>query len=264
LATGISGYLKWLNIAAFVLTVVVNSLAGSTTMIGGVNTAQVSDSNPTLVTPAGYVFAIWGIIYVLLAVFVITQAMPQEKDKEYHKKIGWFFVLSCLINIVWLFMWQYGQMVISVVLMLCLLLSLMMIYLRLDIGKSNAPRREKLTVQLPFSVYFGWISIATIANISAMLVSLDWDGFGIAQATWAVLIVAIAVILTLLMTVMRKDVAFGLVVIWALLGISVKQSTHSDIATAAQIGAIIVLIALAAAILLPKFMKKATEPQKAG
>jgi tryptophan-rich sensory protein len=91
--------LKWSNIIAFAFTVIVNSLAGSTAFIGGVNTAQISDSNPTLITPAGYVFAIWGIIYVLLGVFVIFQALPSQKEKEYTKKIGWLFVLSSIMNI---------------------------------------------------------------------------------------------------------------------------------------------------------------------
>jgi hypothetical protein len=90
--------LKWSNIIAFAFTVIVNSLAGSTTLIGGVNTAQISDSNPTLITPAGYVFSIWGIIYVLLGVFVIFQVLPSPKEKEYSKKIGWLFVLSSVIS----------------------------------------------------------------------------------------------------------------------------------------------------------------------
>ena len=99
-----SQMLKWSNIIAFAFTVIVNSLAGSTTLIGGVNTAQISDSNPTLITPAGYVFSIWGIIYVLLGVFVIFQALPSQKEKEYTKKISWLFVLSSIINIAWLFL----------------------------------------------------------------------------------------------------------------------------------------------------------------
>ncbi len=249
-------YLKWLNVIAFVLTVIVNSLAGSTTLIGGVNTAQVSDANPTLITPAGYVFAIWGIIYILLAVFVIYQVRPSQKDKDYHRRIGWLFVLSCLANILWLFTWQYAQLGLSVLLMILLLFSLIMIYLRLDIGRSSAPRNEKLAVHLPFSVYLGWITIATIADISATLVSLNWDGLGISQTAWAILIVIVALLITMLMIAIRKDVAYSLVIVWALVGISAKQSAYPDVALATQVGAILVLIALVLTILVWPRMRK--------
>lgn len=255
-------YLKWLIVVAFVLTVMVNSLAGSTTLIGGVNTAQVSDSNPTLITPAGYVFAIWGIIYILLAVFVITQALPKEQGKEYQKKIGWLFVLSCLINIVWLFLWQYGQLGLSVILMFLLLATLITIYLRLDIGRSAVPRRERLAVHLPFSVYLGWITIASIANVSATLVSLNWDGFGITPTAWAVLIVIVALLITLLMIAIRKDIAYSLVIVWALTGIAAKQSAHQDVVTVTMASAIIVLIALAIVILMPRLRKTSKTPEQ--
>ena len=256
MAANNNAYLKWLNIIAFVLTVIVNSLAGSTTLIGGVNTAQISDSNPTLITPAGYVFAIWGIIYILLAVFVIYQALPSTKDKDFHKKIGWLFVLSCLLNIIWLFLWQYELLSVSVVLMLLLLFSLIMIYLRLDIGKSAVTMKERLAVHLPFSVYLGWITIATIANISATLVSLNWDGFGISPTAWAALVIIVALLITILVIFTRKDIAYGLVVVWALGGIAVKQSAYQDVVLLAEISAVIVLIALVAIILLPRLRKQ--------
>ncbi len=167
-----SALLRWSNIVAFVLTVIVNSLAGSTKLIGGVTTAVISDANPTLITPAGYVFSIWGIIYFLLGVFVVFQALPSQKGKEYTKKIGWLFVLSSIINIVWLFLWQYNFLSLSVVLMFLLLISLILIYTRLGIGKTQAKLSEKLAISLPFSIYLGWITIASIANVSVTLVFL--------------------------------------------------------------------------------------------
>ena len=247
--------LKWSNIIAFVLTVIVNSLAGSTTLIGGVNTAQISDSNPTLITPAGYVFSIWGIIYVLLGVFVIFQALPSQKEKEYTKKIGWLFVLSSIINIVWLFLWQYEFLSLSVVLMFLLLATLILIYLRLGIGKSPVTLREKIATQLPFSVYLGWITIASIANVSVTLVSVNWNGFGIDPEIWATLIVVVALLITLLVLATRRDIAYGLVIVWALIGIAVKQSGNQDIVTLTEASAIILLLALAAIVLLSKLKR---------
>ena len=237
-------WLKWLNIVAFILVVLVNSLAGSTTLIGGQNTASVSDSNPTLVTPAGYVFSIWGAIYVLLGVFVIYQALPSGKG-EYQKKIGFFFVLSSLFNIVWLFLWQYEMLVFSVVVMFLLLASLIAIYVRLGIGKSKPSTRERLAIHLPFSVYLGWITIASIANVATTLVSVGWNGLGIPPETWAILIMIVALMIALLVTATRMDFAYGLVIIWALMGIAVKQSQYPSIVLLAQISAVVVGIAVA-------------------
>jgi len=242
--------LRLLNILAFLFTIVVNGLAGSTTIIGGTNTAQVSDANPTLITPAGYVFSIWGIIYILLGVFVIFQALPSEKGKEYQKRVSWLFVLSSLFNIAWLFLWQFEYLSFSVILMFLLLATLIAIYLRLNIGMSTASLREKLAVHLPFSVYLGWITIASIANVATTLVSVNWDGFGISQETWATLIIIIALVLTLLVIATRKDIAYGLVIIWALVGIAVKQSENLRIAMIAEVSAVLIAVALGVVIIL--------------
>ena len=248
--------LKWSNIIAFVLTVIVNSLAGSTTLIGGVNTAQISDSNPTLITPAGYVFAIWGIIYVLLGVFVIYQALPSQKENEYTKKIGWLFIASSIINIAWLFLWQYKFLSLSVVLMFLLLATLILIYIRLGIGKSTFPLRERLAIHVPFSVYLGWITIASIADVSATLVSIKWNGFGIALNIWASLIIIIALLIALLVIITRKDIAYSLVIVWALIGIAVKQSENQNIVMLTEASAIIILLALPTNLLLRKLIKR--------
>lgn len=239
-----TGTLRWLNIVAFALMVMVNGLAGSTTFLGGKNTADISDANPTLVTPAGYVFAIWGIIYVLLGIFVIYQAFYRGQERSFQNQIGWLFVGSSALNIMWLFAWQYEYLSLSVIIMILLLATLILIYIRLDIGRAKVERSTRLAVHLPFSVYLGWITIATIGNISAMLVSLKWDGFGISPETWAVVIILIAVIIAIMVSVMRRDVAYALVVIWAFVGIYVSQSSNQTIATLLLAGAAVVAIAL--------------------
>ncbi len=244
-------FLRWINVIAFAVTVMVNSLAGSTTILGGRLTAEISDANSTLITPAGYTFSIWGIIYILLGTFVIFQAL--KFTNNYQKKIGWLFVLSSLLNIIWLFLWQFEYLALSVVIMFLLLATLIVIYLRLDIGKSSPSLLEKIAVHVPFSVYLGWITIASIANVSVTLVSVQWDGLGISQETWAFLIIIIALLITLLVSVTRKDLAYGLVVIWAFLGISVKQSGNQTIVTTAQICAAIILIALISSILISRW-----------
>jgi hypothetical protein len=250
-----SALLKWLNLIAFVAVVFVNGLAGSTMLIGGKTTAQVSDANPTLITPAGYVFSIWGVIYILLGAFVVFQALPNEKGREFREKVGWLFILSSILNVVWLFLWQFEYLVLSVVVMFLLLVTLILIYLRLEIGKSKVQLREKITFHIPFSVYLGWITIASIANVAATLVSVNWDGFGISPETWATLILIVALLIAMLVVLTRKDVAYGLVIIWALLGIAVKQSTNQNIVVTTEVGAIILAITLIATILLPKLRR---------
>ena len=248
--------LKWTNVIAFAFTVLVNGLAGSTTILGGKLTAEISDANPTLITPAGYVFSIWGVIYILLGIFVVFQALPVRTGKDYQGKIGWLFVLSSLLNIVWLFLWQFEYLSLSVVLMFLLLATLIAIYLRLNVGRSGALAREKLAVHVPFSVYLGWITIASIANVAVTLVSVKWDGFGIGQETWAALIIVIALLIALLVIATRKDVAYGLVVIWALLGISAKQSGNQNVVMATEIGAVVIVVALVASILVSRFRRR--------
>jgi hypothetical protein len=250
-----SAILKWLNVVAFVAIVAVNSLAGSTTLIGGQDTAAVSDKYFTLITPAGYTFAIWGIIYFLLGVFVIFQALPSDQGKT-AEKVGWFFVLGAILNITWLFLWQYEYLSASVVLMFSLFASLLMIYLKLGIGKPKVPLREKLTVHLPFSVYFGWITIASIANVSTALVSIGWGGFGIPAETWAILVIVIALLITSLVVFTKTDFAYGLVVIWALVGISANGSGNEIVALVAQVSAAIVAVIVVASVLLSVFKSR--------
>jgi benzodiazapine receptor len=244
-----SGPLRWANVSAFVLMVLVNGLAGSTTIIGGKNTAQISDANPTLITPAGYVFSIWGVIYVLLGVFAVYQALSGERGSHFQDRISWLFVVSCITNMVWLFLWQSLLLVASTVMMFLLLSTLILIYLRLGVGKSKTTIREKLAVHLPFSVYLGWITIASIANVAVTLVSIGWAGFGISPTTWATLVVAVALVVSVVVLATRKDLAYALVIIWALVGIAAKQSGYPGIVTLTQAGAALLAVASAATFL---------------
>jgi benzodiazapine receptor len=251
-----SGILRYANILFFILTVIVNSIAGSTTLIGGRDTATVSNNNPTLITPAGYVFSIWGVIYILLGVFVVYQALPRERSSDYHKEIGWLFALSSLINIAWIFVWQFESLILSVVLIFALLFTLIAIYLRLNIGRSKVKNSERLAVHLSFSVYLGWITIASIADVAVTLTAYKWDGFGISPETWAIIVVAVALVITLLMLGLRRDIAYALVVIWALVGIDVNHSNNQTVVLLTEIGSIIVAIAVLAVIVIALLRRK--------
>jgi benzodiazapine receptor len=246
--------LRSLNVLAFVVTVIVNALASSLAL-NGRTTAEVSDLYPTLVTPAGYVFSIWGLIYVLLLVFVVFQALPSQREKPFLKQISFLFVLSGIFNVSWLFLWHYDQIVLSVVLMFALLATLIAVYLRLGIGRSEVSWKERVSVHLPFSVYLGWITVASIANVAAALVSVQWDGFGLANDVWAVLVIAVALLITLAVIATRRDVAYSLVIVWALVGIAVNQSAYPNIVTAATASVIIIIVALIAFLAMSKLKR---------
>ncbi len=237
-------FFQAINIVAFIVTIVVNALAGSTTLLNGVTSGEVSDMYPTLVTPAGFTFAIWGIIYILLLVFIIYQVLPKNRDKPFLSQIGLLFALSGAFNVSWLFLWHYDFVTYSLVFMLGLLASLIGAYLRLDIGRATVSFKERLCVHLPFSVYLGWISIATIANVSVVLTAVGWDGWGIEPSSWAVAIICVALLLSLVMLASRKDIAFSFVVVWALVGIMAKQSGNETIVLASEIGIVLLLAAI--------------------
>ncbi len=237
--------LQGANILTFVLTVLVNGLA-NTGALNGKTTGEISDLYPTLITPAGYVFSIWGVIYTLLLVFVVFQALPRQREKPFLQEISFLFVLSGLLNVLWLFLWHYDQIALSVLLMFALLATLIAIYLRLQIGRSTLPLKEKLCVHLPFSVYLGWITVATIANVATALTAINWDGFGISNETWAVLVIIVALAITLTVIITRRDVAYSLVLIWALVGIIVKQTENQSVVITAAASAIIIAVALVA------------------
>jgi benzodiazapine receptor len=240
-------FFQGINIVAFIVTVVVNVLAGSTTLLNGLTSGEVSDLYPTLITPAGFTFAIWGIIYALLLVFIVYQSLPRNRDKPFLNQISILFALSGIWNISWLFLWHFQLIIYSLILMIALLATLIIIYLRLNIGRADVTLKEKISVHLPFSVYLGWISIATIANVAVTLTFIGWDGWGIQPVNWTIIIIAMALILTLVVLATRRDLAYSLVIIWALVGIITKQIEYPNIILAAEGSIAILLIATVAA-----------------
>ena len=250
-----SGLLSAANVFGFILVVVVNALANALPL-NGKTTAEISDSYPTLIAPAGYVFSIWGIIYALLLVFTIYQALPSQRGKPFLQQIGYFFVLGSLANACWIFLWHYELIVPSVLLMFVLLATLIAVYMRLQIGRSKAPFVEKLCVHLPFSVYLGWITVAPIANVAAAVVFLGWDGLGLGEVNWTILVIIIALIITLGVIATRKDIAYSLVVVWAAVGIYVKWTTVAVIPLIFWTALIVAIVVLFAIIVIPLLMRK--------
>lgn len=218
-------YLKFFAAAGYVAMVVMNYLANALP-IGGVTTGDASDAYANLFTPAGITFSIWGLIYLLLAVYVIFQfgIIGKKKSKPNDgllAKINVYFLISSLANISWIFAWHYGIIPLSVLIMLVLLVSLIKIA---DIlRKETFSNVENFCVRLPFSIYFGWITVATIANITVFLVSINWNGFGLADQVWTVIILLIGAGIGIWRILKDRNIPYGLVIIWAYLGILWKH-----------------------------------------
>lgn len=245
------------NILVTLLTIIVNGLA-VILPLNGKTTQELSDALPNFFVPAGLTFSIWSIIYILWIVFALYQARDlfrkEETPMPFVSQITLLYILSGVANSAWIFLWHYEYVGLSLLVMILLLCCLLAIYLRLKIGKAKVPMKEKLCVHVPFSVYLGWISVATIANVTAYLVSIQWDGFGIDQMTWTILIIAIGTLLTYLMLALRKDTAYSLVVLWAFFGIWLKRTaqpntiTDMNIATAVSVSLVLIFSGIIAII----------------
>lgn len=244
-----------INIVAVVFTIALNFLA-NIIPFNGVNTGEVSDSFPNYFTPPGYVFSIWGAIYILLLVFMFYQAKKNQVDADYLPKIGYLYLIAAIFNVAWLvaFHYSYGNaplLIWSEFLIIGFLIALILTYVRLEIGVKEVSLKEKLAIHLPTSVYLGWISLAIIANTAALLNSNLTITDDI-QILWTSLVLIVVLVLTTLMIFLRRDLAYGLVVIWASTGIASKWSGVPMIFYTA----ITVTIIVALLILVVPFIKK--------
>lgn len=234
-----------LTIVAVVATIIVNGMANALPL-NGQRTGEISDRFTVFFVPAGYVFAIWGLIYLGLIAFAIYQALPAQRENPRLRRIGFWFVFSCVANSAWLFLWHYELFVLTIVVMLALLLALSVIYWRLEIGRSQVSPRETWCVCYVFSVYLGWISVATIANATAVLDYLSWNGWGISAEIWAVVMLVIAAGLAAAMQFRHRDSAYQAVLVWAFVGIALKQAAAPLVALAAwTMAGVVVLIIIA-------------------
>lgn len=213
-------------VVTFALMILANALA-NILPINGISTGAVSDSYQNLFAPAGITFSIWGVIYLLLGVYTLYQIgffqdkVLEEKGKL-MERVGIVFSLSSLANTVWIFAWHYLNIPLSLIFMLVILGCL--IYINRLIMAAELDRKERIFISLPFSVYFGWITVATIANATILLVSQDWGGFGFSEPFWTVIILLVGLLIGTVTILRNNDYAYGLVIIWAYLGILIKHT----------------------------------------
>lgn len=214
-----------INLLLFTAMITINGLANALP-INGFTTGELSDMYPNLFVPAGITFSIWGVIYLLLLIFIITQTIAAFSDKASKYLLSplasWAFALTCVLNSLWIITWHYQMVFLSVVVMLLFLITLIYLVRRMDSEKIEN-FWSRFAVKLPFSIYLGWISVATIANITALLVHWNWNGFGIPENVWAIIMIGAGTFLSSTMMLKRADIFYALVVIWAFYGIIIKR-----------------------------------------
>lgn len=250
-----------LNFVAYIFMVTLNALS-IIIPLGGKTTQELSDMYANPFTPIGFTFSIWSVIYSLLLIFSIIPLVnyfrgKSQKNKLVNKNIGYLYAISCLLNGLWILAWQYQFIWLSVLVMLGLLVTLIKIHIELRKNTTALTWNDKYITLPAFSIYLGWISVATIANITAWTVSIGWDGFGISQITWTNIMVIVATLLGTTMLLKYRDIFFNLVILWALYGIMSKRMAvgpleFATIITTTQICMAFIVGAITMRILLRK------------
>lgn len=234
------------NGVALVSTIFINYLSNT----GAINNSTIGDVSKglnSLFTPAGYAFAIWGFIYLMLLGFIVYQGRSlfvKVRDDGFVLKIGWWFVISCLFNCAWIFAWLYGYTGLSCLLIFLQLISLLKIVVNTDMELYDEPISVIVFLWWPFVFYSGWVTVASIACVSSYLVKIGWEGFGISEVTWTVIMIVIAMMVNLLVIYKRNMREFALVGAWALTAIAVANyEEHMTIAYSAGIAAGLLIVA---------------------
>jgi len=209
--------------------IVVNALA-STLPLNNLTMGEIASRFDVHFIPADYTFAIWGLIYVALIAYSTYQLLPSQRENPRQRSTGWLYVLSCITNVTWLFLWHYEYFALTLVAMAALLLLLIAIYLRLGTGRTRVPAAESWLVRVPFSIYLGWITVATIANATSLLDYFNWNGWLLSPEAWAVIMLVATALIASAVSITRGDIAYVLVIVWAYVGIAIKQSDTALVA----------------------------------
>lgn len=216
--------MKWINAASFLIMVLLNALA-NVLAFGGHTTGQVSAHYPNLFTPAPYTFSIWGIIYALLAVFVIlpfVQSKQSGQIGELVRCIGPLFAISCLFNVLWILCWHYNRIALSTICIFGLLLIL--IFMNIQAGNFTPHSFWEACTKAGIQLYLGWLCAAVIANISVWLTSIGWIGFGLAPQFWTILVILTGALIAAGLIMIGDNYWGALAIVWAYIGILIRHS----------------------------------------
>ena len=219
---------KYLSLILFSLVIYTNYLANALP-IGGVTTGEVSDLLDNLFTPTGFTFSIWGIIYLSLFIFLISSIKINEEQKPFISKVVVLFNINCLLNITWIFAWHFKIFPLSLIIMLGLLYTLILISRLIKTCHKELKSSYLYNISsFSFNIYFGWITVATVANFTGLLVSLEWGGFGISHELWTSFIIVVAAIIASITFIKNRAIWYLLPIIWAFYGIYYRHTVYLD------------------------------------
>ena len=215
---------KYFSLILYALVIYTNYLANALP-IGGVTTGEVSDLLDNLFTPTGFTFSIWGVIYLSLFIFLISLFWMSENQKPFISKVLVLFNINCLLNISWIFAWHYKIFPLSLIIMLGLLYTLIIIsrVIKTSYKDFNSSYLYNVT-SFSFNIYFGWITVATVANFTGLLVSYEWGGFGISHELWTSIVIVVASVIASITFIKNRAIWFLLPIIWAFYGIYFKHT----------------------------------------
>lgn len=235
-----NGIGRQIAVMLFFLGMIAVNVLANALPINGLTTGEISDSFDILFVPAGYVFSIWGLIYLGVGAYAVYQLLPAQRQNSRLRRISRWFILTTVANSIWIVFWHYGFLSLSVLAMLTLLASLLRIYTLLEVNKKDVNSAEKFAVHVPFQIFLGWITVATIANISTLLYDAGWNGFGLSPAFWTLFMLGAGLLIAYLMARYRGDIPYLLVLVWAFAGIGVSQAGLPVVAGAAWVAAALV------------------------
>jgi hypothetical protein len=231
---------RWLALVAVLVNIFFNYYMNANPP-GGLTNAEVSAKYPTLFTPAGYAFSIWGIIYLSFVAYSIFQLLPSQRKYLIYDRLAIPLIITSVLSICWLFSFSYELLLLSVSIIVLMLVTAILLLVRSKEGvlQGNISKR----ISIPFALYAGWLSVATIANTSVWLIAMGWRGWALGETPWTLLMIAVAAALAGLVSYKLKDIVFPLVVVWAVVAIYVaRQNQEQTVATFALVSGIVIML----------------------
>lgn len=249
----LSDKLRQFLVVFTVVSVLVMNYLSQSLPFGGQTNGQVSDKYHTDFTPAGFAFSIWGLIYLGLTAFAVYQALPSQRTNPRFRAVGPLVILNGLLNCLWLPTFQNEYFLPSVLIILSMLFTAFGINLGLRLHKplepelahhrvSDVPAAEKWIARAPFGLYFGWLTVASIANVSVWLTAIGWDGWGLDTQLWAQLLIVIGLFIGLFTFNRLRSFSYLIVFVWAFSAIAVEQQGNGSVSLVAGAAAVVAAI----------------------
>ena len=240
-----------------IITMIVMNYLSNVRAFGGKTNAEISDKYHTLITPAGYAFSIWGVIFLGLLAFGVYQGLGSQRTNPRFRAVGWWVVLNALCNAIWSPLFNNERIGIALLVILVMLFSLAIIEQHLlarpnvpfiatnpdaTLPESSASPTETWLARIPFSIYFGWLTVATILNVAVYLKSTNFDLLGLNEQTWAIAMLIVGLLVGAIVFNRFRSIAYILVFAWAYRAIAVEQADYSSIQIVAGAGVVVATV----------------------